>query len=131
MPFWRLASLAIVWDSKNVGSYKRGSSVGSVREVPYPIVLYVDNAAGVSYQHSTCAASRLRRVYDQRKAWIKELKDQPIVIVVKVATEHNLADLYTKCHSAATMKKLQEELERLQPKFLVHIQQGAREIDLL
>ena len=80
------------------------------REVPYPIVLHVDNAAGVSYQHSTCAASKLRGVYDQRQDWVQELKDQSIVTAVKVATEHNLADLYTKCHSAATRKKLQKEL---------------------
>ena len=80
------------------------------REVPYPIVLYVDNAAGVSYQHSTCAASKLRGVYDQRKDWVKELKDQSIITAVKVKTGENLADLHTKCHSISTRNKLQQEL---------------------
>ena len=40
------------------------------RSVPWPLVVYVDNAAGVSYQHSTCALSKLRGVYDQRQEWI-------------------------------------------------------------
>ena len=83
------------------------------RQVPYPIVLQVDNAAGVSYQHSTCSASKLRGVYDQRKDWIQELKNQAIVTAVKVDTAKNLADLLTKCHSIATRKRLQQELERI------------------
>ena len=83
------------------------------RQVPYPIVLQVDNAAGVSYQHSTCSASKLRGVYDQRKDWIQELKNQAIVTAVKVDTAKNLADLLTKCHSVTTRKRLQQELERI------------------
>ena len=83
------------------------------RKVTWPLVVHVDNAAGVSYQHSTCAASKLRGVCDQRQDWVQELKDQSIVTAVKVATEHNLADLYTKCHSAETRKKLQAEHVKL------------------
>ena len=45
--------------------------------------------------------------------WVKELKDQTQITAVKVATEKNLADLYTKCHSAATRKVLQQELARI------------------
>ena len=86
------------------------------RVVPRPIELQVDNAAGVSYQHSTCSASKLRGVYDQRSDWIKELKDQSAVTAVKVATDKNLADLFTKCHSAATRNKLQQELNGMAEK---------------
>ena len=81
------------------------------RKVPWPLVVYVDNAAGVSYQHSTCASSKLRGVYDQRSDWVKELKDQSSVTAEKVKTDKNLADLYTKCHAAAVRTRLQQELE--------------------
>ena len=58
------------------------------RQVPWPLVVHdhVDNAAGVSYQHSTCASSKLRGVYDQRSDWVKELKDQSSATAVKVKT---------------------------------------------
>ena len=79
--------------------------------MPWPLVLYVDNAAGVSYQHSTCASSKLRGVYDQRSDWVKELKDQSSVTAEKVKTDKNLADLYTKCHAVTVRKRLQQELE--------------------
>ena len=81
------------------------------RQVPWPLVVYVDNAAGVSYQHSTCASSKLRGVYDQRSDWVKELKDQLSVTAAKVKTDKNLADLYTKCHSVPVRARLQQELE--------------------
>ena len=70
----------------------------------------MDNAAGVSYQHSTCASSKLRGVYDQRSDWVQELKDQKSVTAVKVKTENNLADLLTKCHSVMVIKRLQSDL---------------------
>jgi hypothetical protein len=86
------------------------------RQVPWPLVVHVDNAAGVSYQHSTCASSKLRGVYDQRSDWVKELKDQSSVTAVKVKTEKNLADLYTKCHTVPVRRRLQKELEEVAAK---------------
>ena len=75
------------------------------RNVPWPLVVYVDNAAGVSYQHSTCALSKLRGVYDQRWDWVKELKDEKQINAVKIEAARNLADLYTKCHAGITRQK--------------------------
>ena len=83
------------------------------RKVPWPLVLYVDNAAGVSYQHSTTASSKVRGVFDQRWSWIKELKDQASVTAVKVPTEENLADLFTKCLSNTVRMKLQQQLQKI------------------
>ena len=83
------------------------------RQVPWPLVVYVDNAAGVSYQHSTTASSKLRGVYDQRSDWVKELKDQSSVTAAKVTTDKNLADLLTKCHAAPARTRLQKELEAI------------------
>ena len=67
-------------------------------------------------QHSTCSASKLRGVYDQRSDWIKELKNQATVTETKVDTDKNLADLLTKCHNVATRKRLKQELDRIAAK---------------
>ena len=65
------------------------------RNVSWPLDVYVDNAAGVSYQHSTCALSKQRGVYDQRSDWVQELKDdsEKQINAVKIETARNLADL--------------------------------------
>ena len=83
------------------------------RKVPWPLVVYVDNAAGVSYQHGTTASSKIRGVFDQRWDWIKELKDQKSVTAVKVPTDENLADLLTKCHSRTVRARLEKQLEKI------------------
>ena len=36
------------------------------REIRWPMVVYVDNAAGVSFQHDTCTSSELRGVFNYR-----------------------------------------------------------------
>ncbi len=83
------------------------------RVAPWPMVVYVDNAAGVSFQHDTCASSKLRGVFNYRWDWVQELRDQTQVTAVKVDTTKNLADLYTKCHTAATRKALKQEMARI------------------
>jgi hypothetical protein len=83
------------------------------REVPWPMVVYVDNAAGVSFQHDTCASSKLKGVFNYRWTWVMELRDQTQVTAVKVATDKNLADLYTKCHNSTTRQVLKKELATL------------------
>ena len=83
------------------------------RKVPWPLVVYVDNAAGVSYQHSTTASSKIRGVFDQRWDWVKELKDQKSITAAKVPTEENLADLFTKCHTKAVRTKLEQQLSKI------------------
>ena len=84
------------------------------REIPWPMVVYVDNAAGVSFQHGTCASSKLsiRGVFNYRWDWVQELRDQTQVTAVKIATEKNLADLYTKCHTFNTRQVLKQELAK-------------------
>ena len=83
------------------------------REVPWPMVVYVDNAAGVSFQHNTCASSKLKGVFNYRWDWVQELRDQTQVTAVKVATDKNLADLYTKCHNSTTRQVLKNELAKV------------------
>ena len=55
---------------------------------------------------STNPESRLRGCFDLRSAWVKELQDAGLVKAVKVATDLNIADLLTKCHSTSTQTRL-------------------------
>ena len=75
-------------------------------DVKYPFTMLEDNAATVSYQHSTTPYSKLRGVYNLRDDWVLELKDSKVVQAKKVHTDLNVADLFTKCHEWHKMKKL-------------------------
>lgn len=75
-------------------------------KVGFPGTVYVDNAAGISFQHRTCPDSKLRGCFDLRAAWVKELQDMEMVKTVKVDTLVNVADLLTKCQSAVTQNRL-------------------------
>ena len=81
--------------------------------VAYPFHILVDNAAGISFQGSTCQASKLRGIFDVRDKWVKDLKDVDVLQAVKVDTAFNLADIFTKCTSTAVRKNLMEELVRV------------------
>ena len=60
-----------------------------------------------------CASSKLKGVFNYRWTWVMELRDQTQVTAVKVATDKNLADLYTKCHNSTTRQVLKQELATL------------------
>ena len=77
------------------------------------MVVYVDNAAGVSFQHNTCTSSKLKGVFNCRWDWAQELRDQTQATAVKVATDKNLADLCAKCHNSTTRQVLKNELVAL------------------
>ena len=83
------------WRSEELG-YKRD----------YPIHINVDNAAGVTFQTKMCADSKLLGMIDIRWNWVQELQDAKEVKAVKIATDRNIADLLTKCHSRRTYEHL-------------------------
>ena len=66
----------------------------------------VDNAAGVTFQTKMCADSKLLGMIDIRWNWVQELQDSKEVKAVKIATDRNIADLLTKCHSRKTYEHL-------------------------
>ena len=73
----------------------------------------MDNAAGVSFQNGTNPNSKLKGIFDLREQWVKELRDKRIAAAVKIATDKNVADMMTKCLTAAVMNKLQLEIDLL------------------
>ena len=50
--------------------------------------------------------SKLRGTFNVRDGWVQELRDASTLIVEKVGTENNLADLMTKTHPTARFKQL-------------------------
>ncbi len=73
----------------------------------------MDNAAGESFQHSTCGASKLKGIFNLRKAWVQELKDEAKVNAVHVDTTKNLADMLTKGLKAEVRNKLEGYLSKI------------------
>ena len=81
------------------------------RDSNRPLHVYVDNAAGISFQQSTCASSKLGGVFDYRWDWVKELRNASQFTATKVATEKNVADLLTKCLAEPVRARLFKEIE--------------------
>ena len=74
--------------------------------VKYPFTMLEDNAATVSYEHSTTPYSKLRGVHNLRDDWVLELNDSKVVKAKKIHNDMNVADLFTKCNEWHKMKKL-------------------------
>ena len=85
-------------------------------QVNWPLSIQVDNAAGESFQHSTCASSKLKGVYNMRWKWVQELRDQKQFKTVHIETRRNLADMLTKCLSAPVREGLFKELQAVADK---------------
>jgi hypothetical protein len=66
-------------------------------ELPWPIVVNVDNTQAISFCNQTCLDSKLKGMIDNRDQWVKELKDDSIVRVDYVNTRLNQADILSKC----------------------------------
>ena len=62
-------------------TYYRAQELGVAAQ--FPGTLYVDNAAGVSFQRKTNPVTKLKGTFDLREAWVKELQDQEIINVKK------------------------------------------------
>ena len=77
-------------------------------KVEWPFVLHVDNAAGESFQHSTCGTSKLKGVFGLHQDWVQELKNEDIVNAVHIETNKNLADMLTKGLSAEVRTQLEK-----------------------
>ena len=62
---------------------------------PQPIMLEVDNATAITFPNDQARHSKLRHI-DCRQAWVKALRDECIVKLIKIGTHGNLADLNSK-----------------------------------
>ena len=79
--------------------------------VKWPMEVFVDNSSGISFQQSTNPNTKLRGIYDMREAWVQELRNKFKVKAVKIHTEKNLADMFTKCLAASVRRRLFDDIE--------------------
>ena len=81
--------------------------------VKYPIEIFIDNAAGVSFQRCTNPDTQIKGVFDLRDEWVRELRNSKKVSAMKVDTAKNIADMMTKCLSATVRERLMFELSAI------------------
>jgi len=74
--------------------------------VDWPCRIHEDNAATIAFQGSKTSGTKIKRVYNLRWEWVRELRDSQIVEAVKIDTDKNVADLLTKCQEWYQLKKL-------------------------
>ena len=74
-------------------------------DLPWPLLLQVDNKQVISFKYGMCAHSRLRGMIDTRENWVSELRDEGMVEVVKVNSSQNWADILTKCLRGSEFKR--------------------------
>ena len=75
----------------------------------WPIELKVDNATAIHFSLGSTRRSKLRHI-DSRQAWVEALRDQSIVVLTKVDTKVNLADLNSKLLEWDTFERLRDSI---------------------
>jgi hypothetical protein len=76
---------------------------------PSPFQLYVDNAAAEIFMGNLSGVTRMKHI-DVRLNWVLQMRDTQIAIPVHIASEHNLADLFTKILAKPRFTFLVEQL---------------------
>lgn len=75
-------------------------------KVNWPIDIYEDNKATISFQKSTTPTTKLKGIYNLRWNWVVQLRNRKKYTAVKVGTNENKADMGTKCYTPADMTKM-------------------------
>ena len=63
--------------------------------------------------NTTCASSKLRRVFDMADKWAFELENTKVVIAIKVDTTKSISDMMTKCQPYTVRNSLQKRMTEI------------------
>ena len=74
-----------------------------LQDFPKPFPLHIDNAACITFMDDSTRVTRLKHI-DLRENWVKQMRDQGVVIPTKVGTDDNDADILTKGLAAPKLK---------------------------
>ena len=80
----------------------------------WPIELRVDNATAIHFSQGSSRRSKLRHI-DSRQAWVEALRDESVVVLTKVDTKVNLADLNSKLLEWDTFQRLRDTILVIRP----------------
>ena len=61
------------------------------------IEVSVDSTGAYSFFYDTCPDSKLSGCFDRKEKWVRELMESKEVRLLKVKSEENMADIFTKC----------------------------------
>ena len=73
-------------------------------EVELPMILEMDNTGAVDIANSWSVGGRTRHV-DVRNYFLRELKDQGLLVIKHIAGDKNDADIYTKNVTSAIFNR--------------------------
>ena len=87
----------------------------TVTLVPNELELYVDAAAAIAFATNVGSKTRMKHL-DIRLEWIQELRDSNLVEIIKVSTDEQRADPFTKILERVAFKKalpfIQDDLDQ-------------------
>ena len=83
-------------------------------EFEFPFTLELDNQAAIIFCEGSASKTRLKHI-DTRQQWVQMLRDKNLVVMEKVPTDCNLADLFTKILPKPTFVKLRDQLLKDRP----------------
>ena len=75
-------------------------------KINWPIDIYEDNKATISFQKSTTPTTKLKGICNLRWNWVVQLRNREKYTAIKVGTNENKADTGTKCYTPADMTKM-------------------------
>ena len=67
-----------------------------------------DATTAIAFSAGTTGRSRMKHI-DQRQTWVRQLRDAALTKAVKVGTNDNLADLFTKILKGAAFTALRDK----------------------
>ena len=76
-------------------------------EFDLPINIEVDNATAIAFSQGTARRSKLKHI-DVRQQWVQELRDRQVCRLIKVSSEQNLSDIFTKILEPARFEYLRD-----------------------
>ena len=76
---------------------------------PKPFTLQVDNRAAIIFMEKSAGVSRLKHI-DCRLNWVKQMRDQQVVLASYVSSSENLADLFTKILPGTVFRGLRDQI---------------------
>ena len=78
-------------------------------EFPIPFTLEVDNEAAKIFMEGNAKRSKLRHI-DCRQEWVKIIRDRSVCIPIHVASEDNLADIFTKILTDKIFEEIRDQI---------------------
>ena len=79
-----------------------------MQTVPTPFAIQCDATTAIAFSAGTTGRSRMKHI-DQRQTWVRQLRDAALTKAVKVGTNDNLADLFTKILKGAAFTALRDK----------------------